>query len=160
MLRKAHELYLYDPLTGIFTRRIDWYGFKAGTCVGSPHGNGYLKISIPPKQVFAHRLAWAMTYGVWPEYIDHINGDRSDNRLMNLRLASPFQNNQNSRNRKNNTSGVKGVYWHKLSGKWMAYIHANGGKRIHLGLHETLEAAAKVRREAAERLHGDFARHV
>lgn len=94
--------------------------------------------------------------------VDHINGDGLDNRKRdktnNLRLATKSQNQCNSRNRADNTSGRKGVSWHKQRGKWAAQI-ALDGKKQHLGLFETIEQAAIAYAEASARLHGKFGRH-
>ena len=97
--------------------------------------------------------------GEWPPvFIDHINGCRSDNRMANLRLADHSQNQQNAKNRTGTTSGVRGVYWHRQRQRWHAEISLNGVKRS-LGLHATLEQAARARMEAQKRLH-PFARQA
>ena len=103
----------YDPDTGIFRwakRRATW--IPAGTIAGSTCEKGYAIIVINYKIYRAHRLAWLyMTGSHPPEFIDHINLDRKDNRFCNLRLSTRAQNMQNFRIRPDNKSGVKGVYW-------------------------------------------------
>jgi len=90
------------------------------------------------------------------EYTDHVNGNKLDNRRENLRLATPEQNAHNRGPQTNNTSGMKGVYWHKKAGKWAAYITIN--KRYqYLGLHTSLNEAAKAYNEAAIEFFGEFA---
>lgn len=87
---------------------------------------------------------------------DHINGDRTDNRRVNLRYALPAENAANSTIGKNNTSGFKGVHKRTDSGKYRAYININK-KRINLGTYESAEDAAEAYNEAALTYHGDFA---
>ena len=104
----------------------------------------------------AHRVAWAVHYDEWPtRFIDHINGDRADNRIANLRLATRSENNRNRLEGKNNTSGVMGVHWDGHS--WVARCGADG-IRHHLGSFATLDLAAAARQEAVDRLHREFAR--
>lgn len=91
------------------------------------------------------------------EQADHIDGNGLNNSRDNLRIATPLQNTHNSRRPINNTSGYKGVYWHKRTGKWMARININN-KRKHLGLFTSPEEAAKAYDTAALELHGAFAR--
>ena len=101
----------------------------------------------------AHRLAWFYVYGAWPNGdLDHINGDKLDNRIANLREATRKQNMQNVRQHKHNTSGVKGVAWHSQRNKWRAYIFVDY-RQIHLGLFDTKEAAAAARMNAEEIYH-------
>src|SRR5260221_8009897 len=98
----------YNPMTGMFCRKITRGNQIAGSEVGCMH-LGYRRISIDRKHYEAHRLAWFMTYGRWPEkQIDHINGNRSDNRIANLREANKAQNNRNNIISKNNKSGYNG----------------------------------------------------
>jgi hypothetical protein len=95
------------------------------------------------------------------QYIDHINGNKNDNRKLNLRLCNNSQNLRNRGKQKNNTSGYKGVYWHKNKTykykKWVAIIQINY-KQIFLGNFETKEQAALVYNQAAIKYHGEFAR--
>lgn len=92
------------------------------------------------------------------EYADHINGDGWDNRRSNLRVATRSQNNVNTKRRKDNTSGQKGVSFSKQTGKFLAYISSNGNKRIRLGLFDKLEDAIKARQDAEKLYHGEFVR--
>lgn len=87
---------------------------------------------------------------------DHINGNRLDNRRTNLRLCINAENQRNARKRRDNTSGVKGVCWHKCSGRWQARISVDGKKR-HLGLFDSRDEAAHAYNKAAVELHGEFA---
>lgn len=101
----------------------------------------------------AHRLAWLYMYGELPSTdIDHINNKKDDNRIANLRLVTRKQNMQNVLKHKHNTSGFKGVSWHRHSNKWRAYIFSDY-KQIYLGVFETKEAAARARQTAEKIYH-------
>ena len=143
----------YNPETGIFTRKVSTSRrVKVGDVAGCQNGGGYLLIRVCSRLHRAHRLAWLHTYGVWPkDQIDHINRNRSDNRISNLREVTNKQNGQNASKRSDNTSGHPGVYWHKRDSKWQAGIMHNQ-KIIHLGLFATLEEAVSARK-AAEKLY-------
>ena len=143
----------YDPETGIFTRKVRTSSrAKVGDVAGSPRGDGYLLIMVCSRKYLAHRLAWLYMYGEWPkDQIDHINRNRSDNRIANLREVTNKQNLQNAGKYSHNTSGHPGVYWHKQGPKWRAQITHNY-KDIHLGYFTTLEEALSARK-AAEKLY-------
>jgi hypothetical protein len=150
----------YNPGTGIFTwhassnRRIR-KGQIAG-CLSS--SDGYWKIGVDGRSYLAHRLAWLHVYGHWPEHqIDHIDGNRANNRIENLRVATHSQNMHNSGSRRNNTSGLKGVDWYEPTHKWRARIWVDG-KQLYLGHFDDKESAYAARNEAAIALHGAFAR--
>ena len=109
--------------------------------------SGHLHGVFDRKYLKAHRVAWFITHDNWPEFIDHLNGDPSDNRLCNLRAATRIENNKNAGIRRDNTSGIVGVYWQKQSKKWMAVISSEG-KSKYLGLYENKEAAIVARKTA------------
>jgi len=94
----------------------------------------------------------------WPLEIDHIDGDRTNNAWANLREVTRSQNSMNARLRNTNTSGVKGVYWHKGANKWMATIKVNEESH-YLGLFASLDKANAIRQKAARKFHGKFARY-
>jgi hypothetical protein len=153
-----------DPETGIFTwracaaMRIEWNTRYAGAVAGSDNSQGYRDISIDGKRHLAHRLAWLIMTGEWPvDDIDHINGDRADNRIANLRAVDRTENMRNAAMRSDNTSGHMGVCWDKRCEKWRAQIKANG-RRIHLGLFTAL-ADAIAARAAAEIAYGFHQNH-
>jgi hypothetical protein len=124
--------------------RTDRKGYKVGTLL-----NRHAK---------AHHVVWALTHGEWPTgIVDHIDGDKSNNAAVNLRTASPSQNNFNSRAYGNNKSGLKGVSWHKARGKWIAQIAANNRSKL-LGYFDSKESAHAAYCAAAADLHGEFAR--
>lgn len=162
---RLRQVLTYDPATGIFrwaeklSIRIQ-KGAVAGYTDPRPgkwHGRVYLRIDT--KLYLAHRLAWLYAHGEWPAaQIDHINGNPNDNRLENLRGATHAENARNSRKPRNaTTSRLKGVSFDKSRGKWMAQI-GHDGQHIHLGRHNTEEAAHAAYCAAAEHLHGNFAR--
>lgn len=112
------------------------------------NGDGYIKVRLDGKLYYAHRVAWLLSYGEWPRgELDHVNGKRSDNKIENLRLVSSSDNKKNMKLRKDSSSGVYGVGWHKQSGKWHPRIKVNGRNKS-LGLYESFDDAVKVRKEA------------
>ncbi len=146
----------YDPDTGLFTWLISpKFGVKVGDEVGT-HLEGYRVTRFKGTPYKLHRLAWLYVYGEMPDvFIDHINGIRDDNRIVNIRLATHTQNLRNSGNRKNNTLGFKGVCFDKRSKKYGAYLQVNG-KQKWLGTFCTVQEAASTRSEAAKQHHGEF----
>lgn len=110
-------------------------------------GSGYLVGAIFGQRHNSHRVIWAMVYGEWPEMVDHINGDRKDNRLVNLRSVSPGENARNSAISKLNRTGVAGVAWRTRDAKWRAHIGFKR-KHIHLGYFENFEDAVSARKQA------------
>lgn len=143
----------YSPETGIFTWKVRTSrSVRVGDVAGCPDGLGYLQISVQSRLYRAHRLAWLHVYGEWPKLdIDHINRNRSDNRIANLRDVSHKQNMQNAGKYSHNTSGHPGVHWYKQRSKWQAHIRHNQ-KLIHLGYFSILEEAIAARK-AAEKLY-------
>ena len=156
--------YAYDPDTGIIKSILTTGNkkrWKAGRIVGSKMKNGYLYITLNRRQILSHRAIWVMVYGVNPDCdIDHINGDREDNRLTNLRLATRGQNNINSLKQRNNTSGHKGAYYDKRRGYWNAEIWVDNKKK-YLGGFPTAEEAGAAYLAAAKKYFGEeFLRKV
>ena len=149
----------YDQDTGIFRRlKVSSRKDKLNEIVGCDIGRGYLQTRINYKKYFLHRLAWLYVYGEYPnKFIDHINGNPSDNRICNLRQANSFENNQNAKISKLNTSGIKGVTWSKYNKKWEVKCRVMG-KRYFLGLFEDINAAAETYKRFAEKYHGEFYR--
>ena len=155
---EARQLFSYNPDTGDLTWRVSRGArARAGNAVGWKNGEGYLRTSVNRKRYLTHRLAWLIHYGSWPrDFIDHINGDRSDNRLVNLREASRAENGRNRGANRNNTSGYKGVSWHKANRRWVAQVYSEAGNR-HLGCFNTPEEAHAAYCAAAVELYGEFA---
>lgn len=153
---RIKELFNYNPDTGEFVRTQDRQCVKAGDIAGSARFDGYLHIWIDGKHYLSHRLAWMYAYGEWPESdIDHINCIKDDNRLSNLRDATKSQNGMNSKTYSNNSSGFKGVSFHKK--RWRANIRLNG-KQKHIGNFDTPELAHVAYCEAAGKHYKEFAR--
>lgn len=148
----------YDQETGSITWVARNNRRKAGERAGRPSVRGCIVITLHKRSYYAHRIAWLMVYGIWPDgIIDHINGDPADNRIANLRIASKAQNSHNRGRQKNNRSGFKGVCWHKRNKTWQASI-VTCGKRKHLGRFDSAEEASAAYEAAALELHGEFAR--
>lgn len=150
---KLKKLLNYDPETGLFTCLVS----RGKCCVGSVAGyrrpDGYVMIGLCKAYFLSHRLAWFYVYGFWPrDELDHINRIKGDDRISNLREATTKQNMENITMPVNNTTGFKGVTFHKQKHKWMAQIH-NYGKNIYLGLFHTPAQAAEAYSKAAARLH-------
>ena len=143
----------YEPETGIFTWKVSQARrIRVGDVAGSVRADGYLAVKVRGQIYKAHRLAWLYGLGEWPKLdIDHINRNRSDNRIANLREVTHKQNLQNAGKYSHNTSGHTGVYWYKQTAKWQAQI-AHHQKKIHLGFFNTIEEAISARK-AAERLY-------
>lgn len=121
-------------------------------------GNGYRTGRIGKRNYLAHRVVWALQHGKWPDYqIDHINGQRSDNRPANLRDVPESENHRNVGQRVNHASGVTGVYWHKQISKWIANIVVDG-KTKYLGAYVDKAEAAEAY-EDAKLKHGYHANH-
>lgn len=153
---RLREVFDYNPDTGVIIRRIGKYASEKPA--GSANGHGYLSLNIDRKRVMAHRLAWAIHHGEWPEqFVDHVNMVRDDNRIANLRLAGKSQNNQNRSKTLANTSGFKGVYWHKKAKRWysIGVVHR---KQKYLGLYDTPEEASEAYKAFTLIAAGNFAR--
>lgn len=155
----AHELrglLHYSPETGVFTWRANTRNSKSGDIAGNVHGRGYRRIKINGTLYKAHRLAWLYVYGQWPDgQVDHINRDKTDNRIANLREASNGQNQANSIAR--GKSRFKGVSFSKANRKWRAAIKKNGNYK-HIGFFKCEVEAARAYDATAQALHGGFAR--
>lgn len=136
------SLVLYDPETGDFTNRF------TGNVIGY-HTGRYKKIDLLKVKYWAHRLAWLYMVGDWPDQIDHIDGDGTNNRWVNLRNCSRSQNLANADKR------VRGIEAHGQ--KYRARLMVNR-KRIELGSFDTFEEAKQVYDMALSRYHGEFAR--
>lgn len=163
-LEQLREELHYDEVDGCLywkhdrpgPERIDADGVS--NRAGSTRKDGYLGISALGFKYLVHRLVWFYVKGVWPnDRIDHINGDRTDNRIENLREASAAQNSRNARLRSDNTSGYKGVSFDKTRKKWVARIIVNYRQNV-LGYFDSMEDAIAAYGRASTEHHGDFAR--
>lgn len=148
------EILDYNPETGVFKWIVKGKGRWRATA--GTFDAGYMKICINQKMYYSHRLAWAMTYGHWPLDIDHIDLDKSNNRISNLREApTRGHNSANTTLRSDNTTGYKGVCRHRK--KWEARIGV-GGKYKYIGTFATPEEAHEAYCAAAQKYFGEFAR--
>ena len=141
---ELHKLFEYDPQSGTLIRKITVSGqAKTGDIAGT-FSNGYLNVTIKKKHYYIHRVAYCMYYGYWPEnQIDHINRNKIDNRIENLREVSQSCNIRNTGNIKSNTSGVKGVSKNKRN-SWIVFI-IEQNQHIYLGSYDCFEQAVRVR---------------
>lgn len=159
-VEQLDSLFRYNPSTGSLTWRVT-QGPRAiaGTEAGSMTERGYRRVEVDGVGYMVHRIIWCMVYRVWPSFfVDHENLDKSDNRLDNLRPATRGQNNHNRPNLKNNTSGVKGVSWHKQKQQWYARV-AYAGKTVFAKMFDLLEDAERAVVAERYKLHKEYARN-
>jgi hypothetical protein len=129
----------YNPKTGVISRN--------GKPVMGSDSQEYRKIKINRRWYRQHRVAWFLAYGFWPKYIDHINKDKKDNRLHNLRACTASMNKLNVGLQSNNTTGVKGVTFDSNSGKWRVQY-----RNKHIGLFNSFNEAVQRRQVCQQEL--------
>lgn len=152
---RANELLSYDPETGVITRKVSLvYSTPVGSIAGSVNKyKGYVAVFVDGTRYQAHRVAWLMMSGRWPRgHIDHVDGNRANNRWSNLREASVAENNQNMRAASNNTSGLRGVSWMSKAKKWRAQICLDK-KITYLGLFDDKAEAHEAYLSAKRKIH-------
>lgn len=154
---KLQELFYYCPLTGKLTwkKQLSNKG-PVGAVAGYVNDNGYLIVGIEGNEYRVHRIVWALHYSCITEDLDHIDGNKLNNRIENLRLATRSQNNWNSKLRSDNTSGMKGVSEHQ--GKWRVRTFLNG-KEITKSGFKTKEEAITYAKQTREKEQGEFTKH-
>ena len=131
---------------------------KIGEKAGTWATHGYWRIKFNGVTYMAHKLIYAMhNGGTYPDYIDHIDGNKSNNKLDNLRPATNIQNAQNVGLHKNSTTGIKNVSWSPSKNRWKVLISANGKRKSWLV--KDLELAELVAIEARNKYHGSYANH-
>jgi len=137
-----------------------WNGRNAGRAAGGVRTDGYVGVGFDGGEHLAHRIIWEMHNGPIPDdmEIDHIDGNRSNNTLPNLRVSTRAENSRNAGVRPTSKSGVKGVIWNKRKRKWSAQITVNGVNKT-LGYFDDPAEASKAYNEAADLYHKEFARH-
>jgi len=153
---------LISTLFNYYNGNLYWKVCKSnratiGTMAGYQNKQGYKFIRINKKVYPLHKLVFCLFNGYMPKEIDHIDINPFNNKIENLRECTKSQNQHNKKLQSNNTSGVKGVYWNKRLGKWMARIKLFS-KYIYLGYFEDLEFAELVIYEARLKYHGQFAK--
>ncbi len=143
-----------------FDGQLIWKKCRNTTVIGKPAGaiggRGYVNVKLNGKTYTAHRLIYLLQHGHVPDMIDHIDRDKTNNRIENLRPASVSQNVCNREAPANSTSGIKGVRFHKRDKKWIAYAKVNGRQK-HIGLFASMEAAAFAASAVRKTLHGGYA---
>ena len=145
--KDANLMFDYDSRSGCLSR-------KSCKLTGSVD-EGYIRVMVDYRSYYAHRVIWLIVTGEWPDRIDHINGDRSDNRFKNLRSVNSSDNSKNQKKSAKNTTGIMGLY--RQSKKWRVRIKANG-KFISLGYFDNYFEACCVRK-SAEVKYGYHANH-
>jgi hypothetical protein len=146
------ELFRYED--GKLFRRSDNQPVK----IYVTKGHRYVRIKFDNREFKLHRIIFLYNKGYLPDIIDHINGDRYDNRIENLREANTYQNRQNSRIYSTSKSGVKNVYWQANCKKWKVVMSING-KRTDFGMYTDLEEAKQVATSMRDKYFKDFANH-
>ena len=141
---RLEELLLYEPETGNFIRRTDRGGYRAGSIAGWLAKTGYIQLNIDGQKYYAHRLAFLYMDGEFPpEYVDHINKDKTDNKWRNLRPVTQRQNMENA----SHNNKVIGVSRGTTKGTWRAARARNGGQTTWIGTYKSFEEACLARAE-------------
>lgn len=130
-----------------------------GDVAGGDHGNGHFKVRVNGKKTYVHRVVFMMHHGFVPKYIDHIDGNPSNNRVENLRAATHSENIMNKKLQSNNSTGVRGVHYCKKLQKFRAEITVDR-KKIPLGLFSDIDEASRVYADASKKYHGEFSRPI
>ncbi len=156
---KIIEAFSYCPITGILSRKGQYYksgrfsAYDEPKVVSGLNSYGYVQVRLGQRTLLAHRIGWFLHHGYWPEVIDHINGNPSDNRMENLRDISQAENVQNQRHAKSNsTTGLLGVSFDKARGKFVAAVGI-GGKRKFIGRFASVEEAHSAYVEKKREIH-------
>lgn len=154
---RLREIMDYNPNEGTFIWRVARRGVRAGATCGRISVHGYREIGVEGTLYRANRLAWFYVTGNWPQgVVDHVDGDKANDRWSNLRDCSQSQNMGNmAAKRINNTTGHRGVVWDKARGKWRAQICVGGAKR-NLGRFSELDAAKQAYANAHKAAFGSF----
>jgi hypothetical protein len=157
MLPQQQVIDLFTYIDGkLFYRQIR-KGHRA--LAGGPANTGYWRVNINGKKYQAHRLIYLMFNGHMPMLIDHIDGDKTNNRIENLRAATRAQNQHNRKVRHDNISSAKNVRWDKKARKWRVVVSQPYSKQEHIGYFEDLDMAKFVASEYHDKYHGEFANH-
>lgn len=156
-LDQLRVLFKYDSMTGIVSRAVQMRAQYPGEVGNLNRRTGYLTINICNKKIRVHRLAYALYHGQWPDQIDHVNGIKTDNRIINLRECTSLENKRNAGIGVANKSGFKGVYKRRRDGLFIAAINVCGKQKFLGSYKDAIEAARAYDRAALEEF-GTFAR--
>ena len=152
---ELHQLFAYS--NGELIRKVSTSSrARAGDIAGNKRPDGYKEVRFMGRKYLVHRMIFCMFYGYVPNEIDHINGDKSDNRIENLRAVTRKENSLNQRRRGTNTSGYKGVTWSKTAKKWLARANTYCKHKC-IGFFDTKEKAAEALDIFRKKYHGEFA---
>lgn len=154
---EAHQLFEYKD-GELYWKISPKHHNKIGKKVGYLQKSGYVVCGVAGKTYYVHRVIYLMHNNHMPEQVDHIDTNRSNNKIDNLRAATQQQNSCNGKLKTSNTSGVKGVYFNKRKQRWHARV-SYYYKEIHVGYFKTLEEAEKAVKEKRDELHMEFANH-
>lgn len=157
-IKRLHELFgVLDDGSLVRIADVPGQRIKAGDKAGCIGSRGRLRVRVDGRHLYVHHIVWAMTHGSWPcGEVDHINGNPLDNRPSNLRIASISQNGFNARTRKDSSSGLKGICFHRQSNSWKVQVSAYR-KRHSLHNFKTKELAYDFACLLRFHLHGEFA---
>ncbi len=159
MITQQELLERFEYRDGDLYLKYGVWGHSVGQKIGSLDKRGYIKTTYKKKPHLVHRLIFMMHHGFFPLQVDHVNNDRTDNRIENLRAATPSENLRNRPMSKSNKSGVKNVHWLAKNKQWIVNLTVDR-KRLFIGGFKDLEAADLVAQLAREKYHGEFARHI
>ena len=149
---------LFEYRDGELYRKTSISNSYAGNKIGGLNMQGYLRAKINDKTYSLHRLIFLMHHGYLPKLIDHIDGNKLNNKIENLRGATNVENLFNRKAQKNSKSGVKNVCWSKKRNKWVVQLHIDNKCKC-FGSFDDLELAELVAQEARNKYHGSFANH-
>ena len=150
---------LFEYRDGELFWRVSQGRSKIGNKTGTLNSDGYLHTIISKKAYKNHRIIFLMFHGYLPKFIDHIDGNRSNNIINNLREATRAQNTCNAKTPSTNTSGVKGVCWSKRDRKWLVQLCVEGKKK-YFGCYHDIKVAKFIVETMRHKYHKEFARHA
>lgn len=158
-ITQAYLKKIFDYKDGNLIRKVKTSNrVNVGDVVGSNNGNGYLRMAVLGKYFYVHRIIFMWNFGYFPNEIDHIDGNRTNNKIENLREATHSENGKNLTLRKSNKVGINGVRFDADRNKWYSSICVNKKKK-HLGRFVNLEDAISARKKAENEFFGEWSRN-
>jgi len=151
---------IFDYKDGFLYWKIDKANkkIKAGSVAGSKTSKGYFRLTLNYQEIPVHKIIYLWNKGFVPNVIDHIDGDKLNNKIENLRSANLQTNQYNRKKGKNNSSGCKNVFWNAKGKYWQVHIREN--KKVHSWYVKDFELAELIATEARNKYHKEFANHV